>query len=162
VNASQCWCIWRSVTHGNCPTFARVGGIAAAENNKTRITVATETLAKPESVSPLSIQVGPWDAVPRNCFIRLRGVPPTISLTEGYATGAGTWAIPLVALPTRKANVPVGSSGHVELGVTLVAIDGTLLAKGTTVLVVEAGSTVARVDKGNGSFDAAATRSCRT
>jgi hypothetical protein len=136
------------------PTFASVGGIAAAQDNKAQITVAMEIPAKPESVIALSIQVGPRDLVPRNSFIRLRGMPPTISLTEGYAIGPGTWAIPLIALPTLKATVPVGISGRSELSVTLVAIDGTLLAEGRTVLVVEAGRAIAPADRTNGSSTA--------
>jgi hypothetical protein len=120
---------------------------AATQGNKAQITVATAILAEPASVTPLPIQIGPQEVVPRNSFVRLRGMPPTVSLTEGYAIGPGFWAIPLTGLPTLKANVPVGISGRSELIITLVAIDGTLLAEARTTLVVEVGATVSPVER---------------
>src|SRR5262249_61623372 len=86
-------------------------------------------------------QRGREEVVPRNRFVRLGGMPPDVSLPEGYAIGPGFWAVPLIGLPTLKANVPVGISGRSELIITLVAIDGTVLAEARTTLVVEAGAT---------------------
>jgi hypothetical protein len=126
---------------------ASVSTNAAPQDHKAQIAVATAILAKPASLTPLPIQIGPQEDVPRNSFIRLRGMPPTVSLTEGYAIGPGSWAVPLIGLPTLKANVPVGISGRSELIITLVAIDGTLLAEARTTLVVEPGATIAPVER---------------
>ncbi len=93
-------------------------------------------MAQPASQASLPIKVGPQEALPSNSFVRLRGLPPTISLTEGHAIGPGSWAIPLFGLSGLKANVPTGVSGRSEIVISLVAVDGTLLAEATTALVV--------------------------
>jgi hypothetical protein len=122
---------------------ALVSADALAQRREPQIVVATAILAEPASLIPLPIQIGPPEVIPRNSFIRLRGMPPTVSLTEGYAIGPGLWAIPLVGLPTLKANVPVGISGRSELTISLVAVDGTLLAETKTALTVQAVASMA-------------------
>jgi hypothetical protein len=107
-----------------------------AQGAEPHITVASAIVAQPASVVALSIQVGPPAALPNNSFVRLRGLPPSISLTEGHAIGPGSWAIPLFGLSALKANIPAGVSGRSEIIVNLVAVDGTLLAEARTALVV--------------------------
>jgi hypothetical protein len=126
---------------------ALVSAHALAQRREPQIVVATSILAEPASLIPLPIQIGPPEVIPRNSFIRLRGMPPTVSLTEGYAIGPGLWAIPLVGLPTLKANVPVGISGRSELTISLVAVDGTLLAETKTALVVQAVASMAPAER---------------
>ncbi len=111
-------------------------GTSLAQRGEPRIAVAAAILARPASQASLSIQVGPREALPGNSFIRVRGLPPSISLIEGHSIGPGSWAVPLFALPTLKANVPAGVSGRSEIIVNLVAVDGTLLAEARTALVV--------------------------
>jgi hypothetical protein len=126
---------------------ALVSAEAVAQRREPQIAVAAAIVAEPASLIPLPIKIGPPEVVPRNSFIRLRGMPPTISLTEGYAIGPGLWAIPLVGLPTLKANVPVGISGRSELTITLVAVDGALLAETRTTLVVQAVAAIAPLER---------------
>ena len=83
-----------------------------------------------------SIQVGPPGSVPGNTFVRLRGLPASVSLTEGYAIAPGSWAVPLFGLPSLKAIVPAGVSGRSEIIIHLVGVDGTTLAETRTALVV--------------------------
>jgi hypothetical protein len=109
---------------------------AHAQRQEPRITVPSTIVAQPASVLALSIEVGPAEALPSNSFVRVRGLPPSISLTEGHAIGPGSWAIPLFALPALKANVPAGVSGRSEIIISLVAVDGALLAEATIALVV--------------------------
>jgi hypothetical protein len=121
-----------------------LGSVAAApQQNKAQISVASAIVAEPSSVTPLPIQVGPREVLPRNSFIRLRGMPPVVSLTEGYVVGPGLWAIPLIGLSTLKATVPTGISGRSELVISLVDVNGTLLAEAKTTLVIEARAAVA-------------------
>jgi hypothetical protein len=122
-------------------------GIRIAQRAEPRITVAPAIVAQPASQVPLPIQVGPPDALPHNSFLRLRGLPPTISLTEGHALGPGSWAIPLVGLPALKANVPAGVSGRSEIIISLVGVDGVLLAEATTALVVGPAAMLAPPDQ---------------
>src|SRR4029079_17045734 len=89
--------------------------------------------------------VGPADAVPRNSFVRLHGLPPMAALSEGHSIAPGAWAVSLAALPDLKIMLPAGSSGRSEVVVTLVAIDGKILAETKSTLAVAAAP---RAEKG--------------
>jgi hypothetical protein len=111
---------------------------AAQRRDLPRIVVAPTIVAEPASQAPFIIQVGPPDALPSNSFVRLRGFPASVSLTEGHAIAPGSWAIPLFGLPSLKAIVPAGVSGRNEISITLVGVDGTTLAESRTALVIAA------------------------
>jgi hypothetical protein len=102
-----------------------------------RITVAQTISARAASQVGLQIRIAPADALPKNCFVRVRGLPPAVSLSEGYATAPGAWAMPLYALASLQMIVPAGVLGRSELSISLVSEDGTLLADSRTTLVVE-------------------------
>ena len=102
---------------------------AAQRRDLPRIFVAPTIVAEPASQAPFVIQVSPPDALPGNSFVRLRGFPASVSLTEGHAIAPGSWAIPLFGLPSLKAIVPAGVSGRNEISITLVGVDGTTLAE---------------------------------
>jgi hypothetical protein len=116
-------------------------GTGGAEGTP-RIKIATAIVAQPASQVAMLIQLERSEALPRNSFIRLRGLPPSVSLTEGFAIGPGVWAVPLAGLATLNVNVPAGVSGQSNLLVTLVDVEGTILAEAATALVV--GPTVVR------------------
>jgi hypothetical protein len=109
---------------------------AAQRVDAPRIAVSPSILAEPASQTALQIQVGPPGALPSNSFIRLRGLPASVSLSEGHAIAPGLWAIPLFVLPSLKANVPAGITGRSEILIQLVGVDGTTLAEGRTTLLV--------------------------
>ena len=102
-----------------------------------RIMVAPAIAARAASQTALQIRIAPADALPKNSFVRVRGLPPAVSLSEGYATAPGAWAVPLYALASLQMIVPAGVAGRAELGISLVGEDGTLLADARSVLVVE-------------------------
>lgn len=114
--------------------FTSIG--AGGAEGTPRINIATAIFAEPASQAAVIIQLEPSEAVPHNSFIRLRGLPPSVSLTEGFAIGPGVWAVPLFGLATLNVNVPVGVSGRSNLLVTLVDVEGTILAEATSALVV--------------------------
>src|SRR5690606_38611326 len=66
-------------------------GHAQAQQQEFFLNVAPVMLAEPASKSPLPIQVGPQDALIRNSFVRIRGLPTAATLTEGHAISAGAW-----------------------------------------------------------------------
>jgi hypothetical protein len=111
-------------------------GIRVAQQAEPRITVASTILAESATQASLAIAVGPSDTLPPNSFIRLRGLPPRVSLSVGHAITSGVWAIPLFGLTTLKVNIPAGVLGRSEIVVSLVTIDGTQLAEANTALVV--------------------------
>ena len=108
------------------PALAQPAGLTLPD--APRIAVPPSIQAEPASQASLQIQVGPTGALPSNSFIRLRGLPASVSLTEGHAIAPGSWAIPLFVLPSLKANVPAGISGRSEIVIQLVSVDGTMLA----------------------------------
>ncbi|RTL65615.1 MAG: hypothetical protein EKK41_19890 [Hyphomicrobiales bacterium] len=88
------------------------------------------------SQTPMAIAISPAQAVPRNAFLRLRGLPPTAALTEGYAIGPGSWAVALSALGNLKISVPMGTEGRSDVTISLVSVDGVVLAETQTALMV--------------------------
>jgi hypothetical protein len=108
--------------------------------------VSKVILAEPSAETPLPIQVGPAEAIARNSFIRIRGLPPSAALTEGHSIAPGSWAIPILALPNLKIRVPVGQNGKSDVTVALVTVDGTVVAESKTALVVAAAALIAPAD----------------
>ena len=100
------------------------------------VSVASILRAEPASRVRLPIQVGPPGALPKNSFIRIRGLPPAAALSEGHSIAAGTWAVPLVALPTLTVILPAGQQGESNVAITLVSIEGEVLAETTMVLAI--------------------------
>ncbi len=108
-----------------------------AQQQEFFLNVAPVMLAEPASRSPLPIQVGPQDALIRNSFVRIRGLPATATLTEGHAISAGAWAIPLAGLASLGIVLPVGlQQGRWDVVVALVTIEGKVLTEAKTALVV--------------------------
>jgi hypothetical protein len=112
------------------------GDRAFAQDVVPTIDVAKTVLAEPATVVPFPIRAGPARAIPRNSFIRVRGLPPMAALTEGYSIGPGSWAVPLQALADLKITLPLATAGSAAVTVSLVAIDGSVLAEVRTTLVV--------------------------
>ena len=111
--------------------------VQAGGAESVQITVAPTIVAGPASKAPLAIRIGPPDALPKNSSLRVRGLPPTVSLSEGYVTAPGAWSVPIHALPTLQMSVPTGVTGRAELNISLVTEDGALLAQARTILVVQ-------------------------
>lgn len=112
-------------------------GQAQAQQQEFFLNVAPVMLAEPASKSPLPIQVGPQDALFRNSFVRIRGLPTAATLTEGHAISAGAWAIPLAGLASLGIVLPVGlQQGRWDVVVSLVTIEGKVLTEAKTALVV--------------------------
>jgi TPR repeat protein len=103
-----------------------------------RVVVAQTIPARAASQVALQIRISPADALPKNSFVRVRGMPPAVSLSEGYATAPGAWAVPLYALANLQMIVPAGVSGSSELSISLVGEDGALLADAKATLLVDA------------------------
>jgi hypothetical protein len=100
------------------------------------LNVAPVMLAEPATRSPFPIQVGPTDALVRNSFVRIRGLPRGAILSEGHSISPGSWAVPLAGLASLGITLPVGLKGRWDAVVALVTIEGTVLTEAKTVLVV--------------------------
>ena len=102
-----------------------------------RIAVLATVVAEPATQMPLQIRIAPTQSIPRNSFLRLRGLPPTASLSEGHSIAPGAWAIPLNGLPRLRLNLPASVAGKSELVISLVDEDGKLLAEARVSLVIQ-------------------------
>jgi hypothetical protein len=117
--------------------------VQAQMDHKPRINIGKVVLVEPASETPMPIQVGPIDAIPRNSFVRIRGVPAAAILSEGHSIAPGAWAVPLSVLPNLRISIPVGVSGKSDISIALVQIDGTVLAEARAALVVAAAELIA-------------------
>lgn len=117
--------------------------VQAPADQKPRINIGRVVLVEPASETPMPIQVGPIDAIPRNSFVRLRGLPAAAVLSEGHSIAPGAWAVPLAVLPSLRISLPVGLSGKSDVTIALVQIDGTVLAEARASLVIAAASMIA-------------------
>ena len=127
---------WVGPIAGMLVMLALAGNRAWAQAVVPTIDVANTILAEPATVVPFPIRAGPARAIPRNSFVRVRGLPPMAALTEGYSVGPGSWAVPLQALADLKITLPVATAGPAEVTVSLVTVDGKVLAEVRTTLVV--------------------------
>jgi hypothetical protein len=117
---------------------------AYAQQRRPNITVPTVIHIKSAAPTSLPIQVGPTEAVPLGCFVKLRGLPATAALSDGHTIAPGAWAIPVAALPDLKILVPAGTKGQAEVIVSLLSQDGTVLAEARASLVVALASLPAK------------------
>ena len=105
------------------------------------ITLAATITATAASEVVLAIRIEPIAAIPGNSYLKIRGLPPMVALSEGHFIGPGSWAVPLRALPNLKIIIPAGAQGSSEFVVTLVALDGAELDEKKSRLIVRDGST---------------------
>jgi hypothetical protein len=110
--------------------------VRAQSGIRPRITVAANISGEAPGQSALAIVVGPLQALPPGSFIRLRGLPPTVALSEGHSIAPGAWAVALSLLTNLKVLLPAGLSGRTEIAITLVTPEGIVLAAATTLLSV--------------------------
>jgi hypothetical protein len=110
--------------------------VSAQQSQRASLGVTAIVRAEPASRVRLPIQVGPPGNVAKNSFIRIRGLPPMAALSDGHSISPGTWAVPLVALPNLSIILPAGTKGESTVAISLVGIDGELLAEATMVLAI--------------------------
>jgi hypothetical protein len=110
-----------------------------------RIVVLAPVVAEAASETPLMIKLSPNNAVPKNSFLRLRGLPHSASLSEGHSIAPGNWAVPLNGLPRLTLRVPPVVTGRSEIIISLIGEDGALLSEVRVALVILPAAT----DKGS-------------
>jgi hypothetical protein len=138
--------------------LALAGGPARGQTGSpVQISVPPTLLVEPASETGLGITVGPPDSLPRNAFMRLRGLPSQVTLSEGYLISAGSWAIPLFSLSRLKLLVPAGSSGRSEISVALVSIEGDVINEVRSVLVIGPAAAITKAEPARPAAGAAPT-----
>jgi phosphate transport system substrate-binding protein len=112
----------------------------AAAQGETTIEVVQTLIVEPATDAPLSLQLKTKGVLPPQTFVRIRGLPPATSLSEGHFVSRGVWALPLSSLSTVRITVPAAQAGKAELIISLVTPDKVVLAEARTTLVVGAAS----------------------
>lgn len=92
--------------------------------------------AEPAAETAFPIPVGPPDALPRNAFLRIRGLPRTATLSGGRQIVGGAWAVPLSALSTLKITIPVGYEGRADIAISLETAGGRVLTQTQSTLQI--------------------------
>jgi uncharacterized glyoxalase superfamily protein PhnB len=105
---------------------------------KPAVTIAPTLTADAGTQTPLTIRIGPAAALPRNSFVRIRGLPPLAALSDGHSIAPGSWAVPLTAFADLRIALPPDTVGKFDISIVLVAVDGAVLAEGKSTLVVSA------------------------
>ncbi len=111
-------------------------GIAPPPAIAVRIEVPSLILGLPASEASLGIRLVTAGELPANSFVRIRGLPPQVSLSDGHAIAPGAWAVPIAALADLRIVIPAGLAGRSEVTITLVGIDSGSIAEARTMLVV--------------------------
>ncbi len=87
-----------------------------------------------EAILPLQIKsAGP---LPRRAIVLVRGLPSSVTLSDGRLFESGVWGIPAVDVGKVMLSADNASPGRNEVNLSLVAIDGTLLAEVRSSLVI--------------------------
>ena len=107
-----------------------------AREQPVAVSIAPVVLAEPEVETPLEIVVGPEAQLPKQSYVRIRGLPLAAKLSDGHVITPGAWAIPLAALRSLKVMAPISASGRTEITVSVLNVDGAVLAEGKSFLVV--------------------------
>jgi hypothetical protein len=100
------------------------------------LSVAPTIVVAPGSEVRLPIKVSSPDVLPQKSFLSLRGLPPTIGLTEGQRLGPGSWTVALSLLPRMKAVIPEGLAAQAEVVISLIGMDGKLIGQAKATLIV--------------------------
>jgi hypothetical protein len=126
---------WSTVLAGVIVSGVALATMAGAQTKLT-LTVPPVLVAEPGAQTALSLSISPSHAVPASAFVRVRGVPAAIRLSEGHVVTQGVWAVPLFAVQTLKLEVPGGATGRSDLSLALVTANGEVLAETRTAVVV--------------------------
>jgi TPR repeat protein len=122
-------------------------GALAQTLDRPIVSIAAKVAAEADTQAPFPVRIGPPASIPRDSFVRVRGLPAIAALSEGHAIAPGSWAVALNALPNLKIFLPAGATGSADIVVSLVGLDGSVLAEARSTLVVRvAGASAPRAN----------------
>jgi hypothetical protein len=113
----------------------------AQQASQIQITVEPRIVARARSQIALPIKIEPADALPKKGFVSLRGMPTKVTLTVGQSIAPGSWTVSISDLAALKADIPAGLTGQADILISLISLDGRMLAQARTTLVVEPSAT---------------------
>jgi hypothetical protein len=93
---------------------------------------------EPSSHTPLLIEIGPPEWVPRDSTLDIQGLPSGVVLSRGRRLSEDLWAVPIGDLANLRIEVATTAWGGSDLTLTLVAGDGRVLAEAHTRISINA------------------------
>jgi hypothetical protein len=108
----------------------------AQQATRASIHLANTIQAEPGSKARVKIEISPRSAIIPNSFVRISGLPHTAGLSEGHVIAPGSWSVSLAGLTGLEIILPAGSEGRSNFSVSLIDIEGNVLAEATGQLVV--------------------------
>ena len=133
---ASCSATARGVLSIGSLAFASKAEGALLRSGSASLTVAPFILVEPGGRAPVPIELSGLQPLPKNSFVRIRGLPPTVTVSHGHSIASGAWAIPIGALPDLTIGAPDGLAGWSEIAVTLAVADGAILAESKSKLIV--------------------------
>ncbi len=112
------------------------------------IDVPNVILSEAGAETPMTVGINPIAALPANSFLRVKGLPAGVQLTDGNEIAPGAWAIPIDGLALLQAKVPPNMQGKSEVTFTLFSIEGRILAEGRSAFVVAPRGLIAPANDG--------------
>jgi hypothetical protein len=100
---------------------------------------------EPSSLTPLLVEIGPPQWVPRDSTLDIQGLPSGVSLSRGRRPSEDLWAVPVGDLANLRIEAAATAWGESDLTLTLMAGDGSVLSEARTRISVNA-STLAAAD----------------
>lgn len=131
---------WLLLNGGRCAALALAVAVSAgtggqASGAETPPGTAALTIEVPLAIeieqaadTPLPIRVSPEAAVPRQAMVLIRGLSPSMTLNNGRLFDSGVWAVRAADLPGLRITAPGTTSEKLRLSVSVVALDGAVLA----------------------------------
>src|SRR6516165_9911928 len=119
---------------------------------------------EPSSHTPLLIEIGPPEWVPRDSTLQVQGLPATVTLSQGRRVSSKLWAVPITALSRVRIDVAAdAAAGQSDVTLTLVGSDGRHITEARTAiaidtLTVEAANAAAKDAPGRQGADIAPPR----
>jgi hypothetical protein len=120
----------------------------AGSADKRAISIASIIVGEPAGETPFSMQVVGTEALPTGSYIRIRGLPPLASMSEGFAIAPSLWAVPITSLSKLRIKLPPTTKGPIALNVALVTVEGNVLVETKTTVSVGSRSPPATLQPG--------------
>ena len=111
------------------------GDHAFAQGQQPTIEAPSVFEVETSKTSPMSILIKPDKAAPQRGMLLIRGLPATITLTEGRVFASGVWSVKLTDLPNLKVAAPSAAQTS-NIVLSLVTLDGSVLDEKSAVLTV--------------------------
>ncbi len=108
-----------------------------ATRGSAAIVVSEEWHVDAGADASIAVDVKTGNALASQLLLLIRGVPPAISLSPGRLFESGVWALRISDLPKLKIAAGENAAGGSELSLSLVGVDGTVLAQRYARLVID-------------------------